>query len=109
MAADDIVFIWGGDVAYSEWDASNDLLRRTFVDLQYKKTATVTLSVAARQYVPFRVMFGQAGGPYSFDIRIDAPDGTSVFGANSDANPYTVQYSCDGISAPQYPSWLKET
>ena len=108
-AADDIVFIWGGDVAYSGWDESNYLLRKTYVDLGGTNGAVATLPVTAGQYVPYRMVFGQGGGPFGFNVQVTAPDGTVVLSASSSSNQYSVQYSCDGTLGPQHVPFGQET
>lgn len=54
-------------------------------------------------------MFGQGTGPFSWDIEVTAPDGTTILGFSTATNEYLVQDSCDGVLATAYPPLGHET
>ena len=105
---DDIVFLWLGPNAYSGWTGNpsggNDAFR-----VPYQGYGSTTYNLVQGQYLPFRIVFGQQGGPVRFTFTITAPDGTVILDSNTQDSPYIVQYSCDGVAAPQWQDFGAET
>ena len=100
-AADDIVYIWCGPLAYAGFDSANALLMTTYLN----PGVTATMYMVEGTYYPLRVLWDQGGGPGSFAMTITAPDGSSILNSTSPANPYIQQFSCDGTSAPAFPTY----
>lgn len=100
--ADDLAFIWCGPLAYAGFSSANALLTASF----HNAPTTTTLYMSEGTYYPLRVLWAQASGPGTFAMSITAPDGTTIFDSSSPANPYIVQRSCDGTSAPAYPTYV---
>lgn len=100
---DDIVFLWLGAKAQSGWNRGN---AAAYAPLSGYATTTYTLE--AGQYLPFRIFFGQQGGPVRFAFSIQAPDGTTILDNNTSESDFIVQYSCDETSAPRYPAFGHE-
>lgn len=61
------------------------------------------------QYYALRIVYANAQTNAAERMSITAPDGTVILGVDSVANPYVVQYSCDGVTAPPYPPFGQET
>jgi hypothetical protein len=105
---DDIVFLWLGPDAYSGWtgdsDGGNYALRLTL-----SESGSATYDLVQGEYLPFRIIFGQQGGPVEFFFTITAPDGTVLLSYETPNSPYIVQYSCDGVLAPEFPPFGSET
>lgn len=103
--ADDITLIWIGSSAYSGFTRAN-----AFLDVAYSAgTKTMKMTLQQGQYYPFRVVYGNGQQVAKFTINAVAPDGTTFFGSDSGPSPYIVQYSCDGVTAPKYADFGKET
>ncbi|THX71550.1 hypothetical protein D6D05_08214 [Aureobasidium pullulans] len=84
---DDITFLYLGDDAIRGYGLNN---------------------FDAKAYLPFRLVFGQQGGPVVFSFSITAPDGTVILDAGTQDSKFIVQYSCDGTTAPAFPAWGQE-
>ncbi|KAH0380250.1 glycoside hydrolase, partial [Aureobasidium melanogenum] len=100
---DDIVFLWLGAKAQSGWNRSN---AAAYAPLGSSATTTYTLE--AGDYLPFRIFFGQQGGPVRFAFSIQAPDGTTILDNNTSESDFIVQYSCDETTAPPFPPFGQE-
>lgn len=100
---DDIVFLWLGANAQSGWNRDN---AAAYAPLSGYATTTHTLE--AGEYLPFRIFFGQQGGPVRFAFSIQAPDGTTILDNSTSESDFIVQYSCDETSAPRYPAFGRE-
>ncbi len=61
------------------------------------------------QYYPLRIIFAQAQGAATFGMNVTAPDGTAILDSNTQNSPYIVQNSCDGVTAPGYSPYGRET
>ena len=105
QAADDVFLVWLGSYAYSGWDRSNANL---VADLTYPDQ-TYTVNLVEGEYYPMRFMWANGDGPGNFEFSVTAPDGTTILDADTVSSPYVVQYSCDGVSAPEYASWGSES
>lgn len=109
---DDLAYTWIGSNAYSGWTKSKS---DQFADFEYNGYTngqnTITKTLTARQYYPFRLVYKQGLGGASFDYTITDPKGNVVIGnsAQSNGSPYIVQYSCDGTTAPAFPAFGQET
>lgn len=105
--ADDIVFLYLGQNAYKGYTRDN--ADATAVCCSYPgNTASATIALVQGQYMPFRIVFGQQGGPVIFSLSVTAPDGTVILDSNTQNSPFVVQYSCDGTSAPAFAPWAQE-
>jgi hypothetical protein len=105
---DDIIMVWLGPNAYSGWNnnTGNWILRDPFG--AGKNVATATLSQG--QYYPIRVLFANGQQSAELHFNVSAPDGTSIVDSDGSINAqFLVQRSCDGSSAPAFPSWGHET
>ena len=74
----------------------------------FQSTATATYTLKAGEYLPYRIFFGQMGGPVKFSFSIKAPDGTVILDSNTAESEFIVQYSCDGVTAPAFPAFGQE-
>ncbi|PSR75156.1 hypothetical protein BD289DRAFT_448060 [Coniella lustricola] len=99
---DDVAFIWVGNATRirSDYSAANADI------ISYKGGVGGTHAAIAGEYVPFRVAYAQATGPWSFGVSITAPDGTPILGPSGSTRDL-VRYSCDG-TAPPYLPWGNE-
>lgn len=98
---DDIVFLYLGDKAVSGW-ARNNANAVASCCSSYPTWASTSYTLEAGDYLPFRIVFGQQGGPVKFAFSITAPDGTVILDSNTSESDFVVQYSCDGTSAPAF-------
>ncbi|THX55519.1 hypothetical protein D6D11_03810 [Aureobasidium pullulans] len=108
--ADDIAYVWMGDVAYSGWTggpSGGNYVAKARCCWPPENTNTTTYWMEAETYVPFRIVLGQQDGSTSLGLTITAPDGTVILQTGKESD-YVVQYSCDG-SAPPFPDWGYET
>lgn len=104
---DDIALLWFGSTAYSGWTRDNADMIAT--DDENDAGATMTYTLTEEEYLPFRIVFGQAQGPVDFYFTVAAPDGTIILDSDTENSPYLVQYSCDGTTAPAFPAFGSET
>lgn len=102
---DDIVELWIGSTAYSGWTRANANLDQAI----FQSAQPFTITLTAGQYYPVRIVFGQAQGAAAFDMTVTAPDGSVFLGPDSGASPYLISYSCDGTTAPAFPTFGQET
>ncbi|CAD0093002.1 unnamed protein product [Aureobasidium mustum] len=103
---DDIALLWLGSKAYSGWTRANADATAVIVG---RPSASATVDLVQGQYLPFRVVFGQAQGAVSFYLTLTAPDGTVILNSDTPDSPFLVQFSCDGTSAPAFPAFGSET
>jgi hypothetical protein len=95
---DDYVYFWSGHTAYSGWTASNAQVALS----SGQGSRSVTVSLVSGQYLPIRIMYGNAGSGGIFHYTIAFPNGDrTLIQANVDT-PYVLQYSCDQIIAPPF-------
>ncbi|KAI5211067.1 hypothetical protein AUEXF2481DRAFT_88074 [Aureobasidium subglaciale EXF-2481] len=106
--ADDITYLYLGDAAYKGYTRSNYNAKAVCCDAP-ANSASGTYTLESGQYLPFRLVFGQQGGPVVFSFSVTAPDGTVILDANTHDSKFIVQYSCDGTTAPAFPAWGQET
>jgi len=103
---DDIALLWLDQNAYSGWTRDN---ADAIAVIHGNPSASATVDLVQGQYLPFRIVFGQAQGAVSFYLSVTAPDGTVILNSNTPGSPFLVQYSCDGTSAPAFPAFGSET
>lgn len=97
---DDVGMLWIGPNAYSGWSRDN-------ADIIDNNVYSVDLQQG--QYYPFRIAYGNTYSHLSYQLEITDPNGTDVADSAYGGEPYLVQYSCDGTTAPQYPAFGSET
>lgn len=112
--SDDVVAVWVGDVAYSGYNRQNTNLFGTYSSYKtdYNRDMQFSIFLAGATYTPFRIITANTGGPGGYTFVLSAPDGTQIAGFSSDASTsqnYLVQFSCDGVSAPQFPAYGQES
>jgi hypothetical protein len=103
---DDIVFLWLGDKALSGWTRGN---ADATAIISGVSSASASPELISGQYLPFRIVFGNAQGAVKFNFRLTAPDGTVILDSNTSASEFLVRYSCDGTSALPFPDFGSET
>jgi hypothetical protein len=103
-SVDDNMFIWAGPEAYSGWTHANTV---TALSGAVSGTATGNFNAVRGDYIPVRIVWSQANGPYYFGVQVTAPDGTMVLDETDSS--LVVQFSCDGTTAPPYESYGQET
>jgi hypothetical protein len=64
MSSDDSAMLWIGDVAGFGYSSSNTLISTIFSS----GTVSATINLVAGQYYPFRVMYGNGGGPGNLSL-----------------------------------------
>ncbi|THZ90387.1 hypothetical protein D6C82_10460 [Aureobasidium pullulans] len=104
---DDITFLYLGDDAIRGYGLNNFDAKAVCCDAP-ANSASATYTLKTGQYLPFRLVFGQQGGPVVFSFSVTAPDGTVVLDAGTQDSKFIVQYSCDGTTAPAFPAWGQE-
>jgi hypothetical protein len=104
---DDITYLYLGDAAYRGYSLNN-YNAEAYCCSAPANSASATYTLKTGQYLPFRVVFGQQGGPVVFSFSVTAPDGTTILDANTQNSDFIVQYSCDGTTAPAFPAWGQE-
>jgi hypothetical protein len=104
---DDITYLYLGDDAIRGYGLNN-YDAEAYCCSPPANSASATYTLTTGQYLPFRLIFGQQGGPVVFSFSITAPDGTVILDANTQDSDFIVQYSCDGTTAPAFPDWGQE-
>ncbi|CAK7198605.1 hypothetical protein SEUCBS139899_001269 [Sporothrix eucalyptigena] len=103
---DDIVLLWLGANAYAGWTRADANAGIYFGE---GGDGSASVDMVEGEYMPIRIMYAQAQGAAVFQVSITAPDGTVFLSSSTENSPYLVQYSCDLVSAPQFPAWGSET
>ncbi|KAG5745207.1 hypothetical protein H9Q69_008446 [Fusarium xylarioides] len=107
--ANDAVYLWLGAKAYAGWSAGNADAKALYNQPDHiAGSAHFEIDLPAGQYIPIRFVYGQAQYGGGFTFTVTAPNGQILVGNDVTASPYIVQYSCDGIQAPQYPPFGQE-
>jgi hypothetical protein len=104
---DDITYLYLGDDAIRGYGLNN-YDAEAYCCSPPANSASATYTLVTGQYLPFRLIFGQQGGPVVFSFSITAPDGTVILDADTQDSDFIVQYSCDGTTAPAFPDWGQE-
>jgi GLEYA domain len=104
---DDIVLIWTGVLAQGGWTRANanfvvDYGQNPSNTLGSPGAGSFTVALSAGDYLPIRIVFGQAQNAAIFQISVTDPNNNVLLDSNTVGSPYVVQYSCDGVLAPQY-------
>lgn len=103
---DDVVGVWLNDRAYNGYTRRNALVTETYPG--NSNPSSFTISLVGDQYLPIRVLFGQAEYGYSFSLSVVDPDGNYVIGGESPSGN-VVQYSCNpDDNAPAFPPYGEE-
>ncbi|KAI4851190.1 hypothetical protein E4T45_05188 [Aureobasidium sp. EXF-8846] len=106
---DDVVFLYLGEKAKSGWNRNNaDAAASWSPETNYGHYASAQYTLKAGEYLPFRIFFGQQGGPVKFAFSITNPDGETILDSNTAESDFIVQYSCDETTAPRFPPFGKE-
>ncbi|KUJ10512.1 uncharacterized protein LY89DRAFT_596622, partial [Mollisia scopiformis] len=95
---DDIFFLWTGTTAQSGWTRDNTALTVT----ETASDGSYSVDLTQGEYLPFRMIFGQAQGYAVFQVSVTDPNNDVILDSDSAGSPYLVQYSCDGTTAPQF-------
>ncbi|KAI0197386.1 GLEYA domain-containing protein [Xylaria flabelliformis] len=110
---DDLVLAWVGDVAYSGWTDANANARAvwTFQGTgSHTGSASFTTDLEGGSFVPVRFVFANAQGGGAFKVTITSPSGIIVHQTGRTANnDWVVRRSCDESTAPEFPSFGKES
>jgi hypothetical protein len=104
---DDITYLYLGDDAIRGYGLANYDARAVCCSAP-ANSASATYTLKTGDYLPFRLVFGQQGGPVIFSFSVTAPDGTVILDADTQNSDFIVQYSCDGTTAPAFPAWGQE-
>jgi hypothetical protein len=104
---DDITYLYLGDDAIRGYGLNNFDAKAVCCSAP-ANSASATYTLKTGDYLPFRLVFGQQGGPVIFSFSITAPDGTVILDADTQNSDFIVQYSCDGTTAPAFPAWGQE-
>ncbi|OJK00067.1 hypothetical protein ASPACDRAFT_59936 [Aspergillus aculeatus ATCC 16872] len=103
LNTDDVAYFWYNTTAYTGWNVTNWDMYTDF-----ESTDSLHVDLVAGQYLPIRLVFANAQGGASLPFSITAPDGSIVLDKNSTASSSIVQYSCDRVIAPEFPSFDHE-
>jgi hypothetical protein len=106
-AAKNLLLVWAGPDAYSGYMRDNAIIDVTYNTLP-AGGKPANYAANAGDYIPLRIMFSQGSGPFEFDVKVTAPDGTVILSDSSAASEYLVWKSYDG-TAPPYPAFGSET
>lgn len=100
---DDVSYFWYNETAYEGWNITDADMYNNYDDAE-----SAHIDLVAGDYLPIRLIYANAQGAASLSFTITAPDGSEILGPNSTASPYIVQYSCDMMTAPEFPPFGQE-
>ncbi|OBT47696.1 hypothetical protein VE00_02222 [Pseudogymnoascus sp. WSF 3629] len=106
--ADNLILLWLGPNAYSGYTRANANLEAAYtpvgsVPLGYKAT------LVKGKYYPIRFSWDNSGGAGNYELKIKAPDGTTIVDGTTTASPYLVKFGCrEAYGARQYALWGEE-
>ena len=105
---DDWLGIWLGPNAQSGWTKQNTNFQVGYVSSAGK--GSFTYAATKGQYIPFRMVFGQAQGAAVFNVSLTAPNGALVAGPTTSYTSDVVQFGCgnDINQAPYFSGWGNE-
>lgn len=107
--ANDAVYLWVGQSAYGGWTKSNAPAKALYNQPDHiAGSASYEIAMPAGQYIPVRVVYGQAQSGGGFTFKVTAPSGQVLLGDNADSSALVVRNSCDGVNAPQFPAFGQE-
>jgi hypothetical protein len=99
-AVDDAVIMWVGANATQGWNKPNAIMSLYFSYGPGAPSGQVALQLTAGQYMPFRIVYGQAVGGAAFGMSVTDPNGYELLNSNTPSSPYLVRYSCDRTTTP---------
>jgi hypothetical protein len=106
--SDDITFVWLGAKAYTNYTRANADIVQGYI-ASGNNFLTYSVTYAAGLYVPLRVLAVNGQGAIALNFKITAPNGAAIVGTSTtQGSPYLVQFSCDGVTAPQFPAFGME-
>ncbi|KAM0345476.1 hypothetical protein ACHAPU_006403 [Fusarium lateritium] len=107
--ANDAVYLWIGAKAYSGWSEANADAKALYNQPDHiAGSASFEVNLPANVYIPLRFVYGQAQYGGGFTFTITSPSGRVLAGNDVVSSPFIVRRSCDGVLAPQYPSFGQE-
>jgi hypothetical protein len=107
--ANDAVYLWIGAKAYAGWTEGNADAKALYNQPDHiAGRASFEIDLPASVYIPIRIVYGQAQYGGGFTFTITSPSGKILVDSDVASNPFIVRYSCDGVSAPQYPPFGAE-
>jgi len=108
--SDDFTGLWTGTYAVRDYTRANSRFEQVYSDHANKGVKTYTITLKQGQYVPFRIMYANGGGPANLDYKITSPSGKVVLGCDEqELSPYIVRNFCDGtVPFPAFKPWGSE-
>jgi hypothetical protein len=107
--ANDAVYLWTGAKAYAGWtDGNADAKARYNQPDHIAGHADFNLDIPAGTYVPIRFFYGQAQYGGGFTFTVTTPSGEVIVSNEATFSPYVVRYSCDKLTAPEFPPFGRE-
>jgi hypothetical protein len=105
--ADDIVFVWAGEVAVADWTRENALLYSTWYQdggAKQDKLDTVnqqTHAAVGGTYIPIRIIWNNKSGDWGFSLTVTDPEDNIIL--SQDVGDFTVNSICSAgpILLPQ--------
>lgn len=110
---DDITFVWQGATALSGWSRDNAAMIKPY-NTNQNSPLTLAWYLTAGTYTPFRIQFGNGGGPGQLTVNMYAPDGSPLLNTYASANagymaPQFVMAPCNKTLGAAFPQWGRET
>lgn len=103
--SDDITIMWFGSKAHDGYTRDNaDIIQFYYGD---NNPRDIYRDLAVGTYYPIRVLWGNTGGASDLSLRIYAPDGSELSGADQWGEYYVTTEACDGSYKPWVP-WGSE-
>jgi hypothetical protein len=96
--ADDIVFVWAGEVAVADWTRDNALLYATWYQnggAKQDKVDTVNQQAFAAvggTYIPVRIIWNNKSGDWGFSLTVTDPEDNTIL--SQEVGDYTVNTIC---------------
>ncbi|SPJ72114.1 uncharacterized protein FTOL_01842 [Fusarium torulosum] len=107
--ANDAVYLWIGAKAYAGWTEGNADAKALYNQPDHiAGSASFEINIPANVYIPIRIVYGQAQYGGGFKFTITSPSGRILLDNDAPPSAFIVRNSCDGISAPQYPTFGTE-
>ncbi|KAK4498355.1 hypothetical protein PRZ48_011013 [Zasmidium cellare] len=99
---DDAFVFWAGPLAQSGWTKQNANISLFFSYNTGTPRTSITMQLTQGQYLPIRLIHGQATGGAGFFVTLSDPNGITALDSNTLTSPYLVQFSCDRTTAPPF-------
>ncbi|RBR13478.1 uncharacterized protein FIESC28_08178 [Fusarium coffeatum] len=107
--ANDALYFWIGAKAYAGWTSGNADAKALYDQPDHiAGSASYEVDLPGGVYIPLRFVYGQAQYGGGFTFTVTSPSGQVLVGDDVASSPYVVRYSCDGVTAPQYPPFGQE-